>query len=156
LLSWMQDKKAPVFIVETANDVTQLPPEFLRKGRFDEIFFCDLPTKKERTEIWKIQIKKYGRSASKYKITDLVAATKGFTGAEIEQLFIESMYVAFGRDGKEPKTADLLGAIMTTVPLSQMMADQVKAIQDWASNRARPSSIKEGNSAAKKGRKITA
>ena len=138
----MQDKTAPVFIVATANDISQLPPEFLRKGRFDEIFFCDLPTRKERKEIWKIQIKKYDRKISAYKIDNLADSTEGYTGAEIEQIFIEAMYSGFAK-GKEPTVSDLNAAIMSTVPLSKMMGKQVKELQEWSKNKARSASAKE-------------
>jgi len=154
-LSWMQDKTAPVFIVATANDITQLPPEFLRKGRFDEIFFCDLPTEKEREEIWKIQIKKHHRNHGDFKISNLVDATAGFTGAEIEQAFIEAMYSAFAKK-KEPSMTEVSAAIMGTSPLSKMMAAQVQELQEWAKNRARSASISETKTKTKGGRKISA
>jgi len=153
-ISWMQDRAAPVFIVATANDISQLPPEFLRKGRFDEIFFCDLPHPDERAEIWKIQIAKYKRNPEDYDINTLVKATEGYTGAEIEQVFIESLYSAFGRKKRrEPIMGDINGAIMNTVPLSEMMEDQVKQLQSWSKKRARNASIKPKQTAMT-GRKV--
>ena len=85
-LSWLQEKSAPVFIVATANDVSQLPPEMLRKGRFDELFFVDLPNAKEREAIWEIQIEKFGRDAAAFDLRQLAKSTDGFTGSEIELL----------------------------------------------------------------------
>src|SRR5712671_6906046 len=96
-LSWLQDRKAPVFVVATANDVTQLPSELLRKGRFDELFFVDLPNQQEREAIWRIQIAKFGRQPEKFDVIQLARATDGLTGSEIEQLFIDSLHEAFSR-----------------------------------------------------------
>src|ERR1051326_7462947 len=91
-LSWLQDRTAPVFVVATANDVTQLPPELLRKGRCDELFFIDLPNQQERQAIWRIQIAKFKREAEKFDLVQLARATEGLTGSEIEQVFIESLH----------------------------------------------------------------
>jgi ATP-dependent 26S proteasome regulatory subunit len=109
-LSWMQDKKAPVFVVATANDVTQLPPEMLRKGRWDELFFVDLPNQAEREAIWDIQIGKHGRIPSEFDLVQLAKATEGLTGSEIEQVFVEALYLAFdsAADGeREPTDLDI-------------------------------------------------
>lgn len=138
-LSWMQDKTAPVFIVATANDVMQLPPEMLRKGRFDEIFFVDLPNAEERKAIWRIQIAKHGRKPETFKVNDLVKASEGFTGAEIEQAFIEAMYLAFSQ-GKEPSDNTILEALASTVPLGRLMAEQINSLRKWTKGRARPAS----------------
>src|SRR6185295_11842819 len=89
-ISWMQEKICPVFVVATANDVSQLPPEMLRKGRFDEIFYVDLPNQTERESIWTIQISKYGRDPKDYDAIQLARATEGLTGSEIENVFIEA------------------------------------------------------------------
>ena len=91
-ISWMQEKTSPVFIVATANDVSQLPPEMLRKGRWDELFFVDLPNQAEREAIWKIQIAKYERDSKDFDTVQLAKATEGLTGSEIEAVFIESLY----------------------------------------------------------------
>ena len=88
-LSWMQEKKTPVFVVATANDVSQLQPELLRKGRFDELFFVDLPNQAEREAIWEIQIKKHGRDSKDFDLVQLGRVTDGLTGSEIESAFIE-------------------------------------------------------------------
>src|SRR5438552_4849027 len=91
-LSWLQDRKAPVFVVATANDVTQLPPELVRKGRFDELFFVDLPNHAEREAIWRIQMRKFGRTPDKFDVATLAKAADGLTGSEIEQLFIDALH----------------------------------------------------------------
>jgi SpoVK/Ycf46/Vps4 family AAA+-type ATPase len=90
-VSWMQEKKAPVFVVATANDVSRLPPEFLRKGRFDEAFFVDLPNPDEREAIWGIQIARHGRKAASFDLKALAKGSDGMTGAEIEQAFIDAL-----------------------------------------------------------------
>src|SRR5260221_8955541 len=100
-ISWMQEKQAPVFIIATANDVSQLPAEMLRKGRWDELFFVDLPNREEREAIWQIQISKYRRVTKDFDFVQLARATDGLTGSEIEAVFVESLYQAFD-DAKEP------------------------------------------------------
>lgn len=135
-ISWMQEKKAPVFVVATANDVSQLPPEMLRKGRFDELFFVDLPNQQEREAIWEIQIGKYGRDAKDFDIVQLGRATEGLTGSEIENAFVEALYLAF--DGrKEPTDLDIAGVLTEFVPLSKLMAEQIGGLRSWAKGRAR-------------------
>ena len=148
-LSWMQEKKSPVFVVATANDVAQLPPEFLRKGRFDELFFVDLPTQQEREAIWGIQIGKYGRMAKGYNLGALSIGADGFTGAEIEQAFIEGLYEAFGK-GREPDTVGLGAILAKQVPLSRLMGEQIAALRQWAQGRARPATKPEGEKTARK------
>jgi SpoVK/Ycf46/Vps4 family AAA+-type ATPase len=135
-LNWMQEKKAPVFIVATANDVSQLPPEMLRKGRFDELFFVDLPSQSEREAIWKIQIAKYGRDAKEFDCLQLARATEGFTGSEIENAFIDALYLAFS-DDKEPTDLDIARVLTDYVPLSKLMAEQIDGLRKWAKGRAR-------------------
>lgn len=135
-LSWMQEKTAPVFVVATANDVSALPPEFLRKGRFDEMFFVDLPDAKERAAIWDIVIAKYGRSPADYDPVVLARACEQFTGAEIEAVFIDAMHEAYA-DDREPASNDILAAITRTVPLAQLMDGQIAALRHWAKGRAR-------------------
>jgi AAA+ superfamily predicted ATPase len=135
-LSWMQEKTSPVFVIATANDVTQLPPELLRKGRFDEIFFTDLPSIEERQQIWAIQIAKAGRKPKDFNLDGLSAASEGFTGAEIEQCVKDALYRAFA-DDREPKTADLATAAVETVPLSKLMGEQIAGLRKWARGRCR-------------------
>lgn len=138
-LQWMNDKTAPVFVVATANDITQLPPELLRKGRFDEMFFVDLPDSSERQEIWKIQIQRHGRDPKKFDLKQLADATPDWTGAEVEALFREALYAAFDAGG-EPTTELLLELSKDTVPLSKTMAEQITHLRNWAKGKARRAS----------------
>jgi SpoVK/Ycf46/Vps4 family AAA+-type ATPase len=131
----MQEKTAPVFVVATANDVTQLPPELLRKGRWDDLFFVDLPNETEREAIWRIQIERHGRDRGHYD-TLALAKSEGFTGAEIEQAFIDALYAAFAA-GREPTMPDILKALADTVPLSKLMAEQIAGLRKWAVGRCR-------------------
>jgi ATP-dependent 26S proteasome regulatory subunit len=135
-ISWMQEKKAPVFVVATANDVSQLPPEMLRKGRFDELFFVDLPNQQEREAIWEIQIGKYGRQPGDFDIVQLAKVTEGLTGSEIENAFVEALYAAFDQ-GKEPTDLDIASVLTEFVPLSRLMAEQIAGLKNWAKGRAR-------------------
>jgi SpoVK/Ycf46/Vps4 family AAA+-type ATPase len=136
-LTWMQEKTAPVFLIATANDVSQLPPELLRKGRFDEIFFIDLPDTAEREEIFRIHLKKRNRDPKKFKLPELATATKGFSGAEIEQVVVGGLFSAF-HAGRELKQSDLIEEAKAAVPLSVMMAEDIAALREWAKLRARP------------------
>lgn len=143
-LTWMQEKTSPVFVMATANRVERLPGEFLRKGRFDEIFFVDLPNLEERTEIFKIHLQKRHRDISRFDLPQLATICDGFSGAEIEQALIAAMYEAFAQD-REFSQLDIIAAIKSTLPLSKTMSEQVTALRDWARQRARPaaSSIAE-------------
>jgi SpoVK/Ycf46/Vps4 family AAA+-type ATPase len=127
LLSWMQEKTAPVFIVATANDVSQLPPGFLRKGCWDEMFFVDLPNPIERRTIWEIQIVKYGRNPDHFDLVQLTRATEGLTGSEIEAVFTEALHDAFDA-GTEPNDLSIASVLTTFVPLSEMMKEQLTLI----------------------------
>jgi AAA+ superfamily predicted ATPase len=135
-LNWMQDKTKPVFVVATANDVSQLPPEFLRKGRFDELFFVDLPNQQERTKIWDIVIQKHRRNPLDFDTVSLAKATETFTGAEIEQAFIDALYLAFD-DGGEPGELTVGTALTEIVPLHKLMSEKIEKLRQWASGRAR-------------------
>jgi len=135
-LTWMQDKKAPAFVVATSNDVTSLPPELLRKGRFDEIFFIDLPTGEEREQIFKIHLQKRKRNPDEFDLTRLAAATPGFSGAEIEACVVEALYDAFD-DDKTLTTEALVSAAHHTVPLSMTMRERIEDLREWANTRAR-------------------
>ena len=135
-LSWMQEKTKPVFVVATANDVSKLPPEFLRKGRFDELFFVDLPDSYERTQIWDIVIKRHGRRPENFDTVVLARASGQFTGAEIEAAFIDALHEAYA-DGREPGPKDFFESITRTVPLAQLMDGQIAALRHWAKGRAR-------------------
>lgn len=142
-LSWMQDKSAPVFVIATANNIDALPPEFLRKGRFDEIFFVDLPTAAERRQIWRLHVGKAltrpavaGALALDAQTLDALAgASEGYSGAEIEQAVIAALFDAYN-DQRPLTLDDLRRAVGTMVPLSVTMAPQISAIRSWASVRA--------------------
>jgi SpoVK/Ycf46/Vps4 family AAA+-type ATPase len=135
-ISWMQEKSTPVFVVATANDVSQLPPELLRKGRFDELFFVDLPNQAEREAIWEIQIGKHRRIPSEFDVVQLAKATEGLTGSEIENVFIEALYLAFDVK-KEPTDLDIAHVLTEFVPLSKLMAEQIGGLRQWSKGRAR-------------------
>jgi SpoVK/Ycf46/Vps4 family AAA+-type ATPase len=132
----MQEKKAPVFVVATANDVSQLPPEMLRKGRWDELFFVDLPNQSEREAIWGIQISKHGRDAKDFDTAVLSKATEGLTGSEIESCFVEALYAGFDQDA-EPTDLTIAQVLTDFMPLSKLMAEQISGLRNWAKGRAR-------------------
>jgi SpoVK/Ycf46/Vps4 family AAA+-type ATPase len=136
-LTWMQEKTSPVFVMATANRVERLPGEFLRKGRFDEIFFVDLPTKEERQEIFNIHLAKRRSDIARFDLDQLANVCDGFSGAEIEQALVAAMYEAFAQD-REFTQLDIIAAIKATLPLSRTMNEQVTALRDWARQRARP------------------
>lgn len=136
-LTWMQEKTSPVFVMATANRVERLPGEFLRKGRFDEIFFVDLPTAEERKEIFRIHLAKRRSDISRFDLDQLSKICDGFSGAEIEQALIAAMYEAFAQ-GREFNQLDIIAAVKATLPLSKTMNEQVTALRDWARQRARP------------------
>ncbi|HEY9700750.1 MAG TPA: AAA family ATPase [Trichocoleus sp.] len=136
-LTWMQEKSSPVFVMATANRVERLPGEFLRKGRFDEIFFVDLPNSEERKEIFKIHLQKRRSDIGRFDLDQLVNVCDGFSGAEIEQALVAAMYEAFAQD-REFTQLDIIAAIKATLPLSKTMSEQVTALRDWARQRARP------------------
>ena len=128
---------APVFFVATANDIESLPPELLRKGRFDEIFFVDLPGLEARTQIIQIHLKKRKRDPAKFDVAAIAEASAGFSGAELEQAVISALYTAFDRKS-EVTTADILTALKSSPPLSVTMAERVNSLRAWASNRCVP------------------
>jgi len=133
-LSWMQERTGDVFVVATANDVTRLPAEFLRKGRFDEIFFVDLPVEEARRAIFEIHLRKRKQDPAGFDLAALVAATDGFSGAEIEQVIVSALYTAFSE--KTAVTTDtLLDEVRATRPLSETMAERITALREWACER---------------------
>jgi SpoVK/Ycf46/Vps4 family AAA+-type ATPase len=142
-LTWLSEKTAPVFVVATANDISQLPPELLRKGRLDEIFFIDLPDEEERAQIFRIHLAKRGRNPEAFRISELLAASKDFSGAEIEQAVISSLYDAFYAR-QELATEHILEALLQTVPLSKTMDEQLSRLRTWADGRARHASVPRG------------
>ncbi len=138
-LTWMQEKTSPVFVIGTANDISALPPEILRKGRFDEIFFVDLPQIQERREIFAIHLAARGRDPLNYDLNQLALASEGFSGAEIEQLIIDGLYDAFENE-RELTNEDMFRSLKSTVPLSQTMESKITTLRQWARTHARPAS----------------
>ncbi len=134
LLTWMQEHVEPVFLVATANDIEALPPELLRKGRFDEIFFVDLPGEAARREIFKIHLKKRKRDPKAFDLAELAKASDGFSGAEIEQVVVSGMHDAFG-GGVELDTAILVRTLRSSPPLSVTMSERVAGLRAWADGR---------------------
>jgi len=139
-LTWLSEKTAPVFVVATANDISDLPPELLRKGRLDEIFFVDLPSAEERREIFAIHLAKRGRDPERFDLAPLVASSKDFSGAEIEQAVISALFDAFYA-GRELETEDVEAELRQTVPLAKTMAEQIDSLRGWAEGRARNASV---------------
>lgn len=137
LLTWMSEKKAPVFLVATANDITRLPPEMVRKGRFDEIFFVDLPDAPQRREILDIHLRKRRLDTGQFDLEELAASAEGFSGSEIEQAIVSAMYSARAH-GRDVTAGDVLTEIHATRPLSVVMAEHVAALRDWARERTVP------------------
>ncbi len=138
-ITWLQEKQSPVFVIATANSVGQLPPELVRKGRFDEIFFVDLPTAVERAAIWQIHLEQRHRNPAEFDLHTLSMASDGLSGAEIEQAVIAGLYEAFDQQ-RALSMHDLLGVLQETVPLSRMMAEEIEGLRAWASQRARVAS----------------
>jgi ATPase family associated with various cellular activities (AAA) len=139
-LTWLSEKNAPVFVVATANDVSQLPPELLRKGRLDEIFYVDLPSEAEREEIFRIHLAKRGRDPVNFDLKALVGASPEFSGAEIEEAIISALYDAFYAK-QELATKYVLAALNQTVPLAKTMAERINSQRNWAAGRARNASV---------------
>ncbi len=138
-LSWMQDRKAPVFVAATCNNVSALPPELIRKGRFDELFFVDLPSQSERKQICGIQLTKRKRNPADFSVDQVAAAARGYSGAEIESVVQTALYAAYSQK-QQLATQHLLEAIQATVPLSTTRAEEIEALREWARQRAVPAS----------------
>ena len=145
-LTWMQEKTSPVFIYATANNVAALPPELLRKGRFDEMFFVDLPSAREREEIFRIQIRRMGREAfvekGKVDVKQLAQMTNGYSGAEIEAVVRDALYDAFEAD-KDLNMFDLQEAMTSIKPLAEIMKEDIERLRKWAEGRTRPANLGE-------------
>jgi len=145
-LSWMQDRKAAVFVAATCNNVTVLPPELIRKGRFDELFFVDLPNQAERKQIFSIQLARRKRNPSEFDLEKVAAAAKGYSGAEIDAAVQGALYAAYSE--KKPLTTQtLVDALARTVPLSVTRAEEIATLRDWASTRAVPASARDASPA---------
>lgn len=139
LLTWLSEKKSPVFVIATANDVSALPPELLRKGRLDEIFYIDLPTEPERRDVFRIHLERRGRDASQFDVARLAQLSEGFSGAEIEEAIISGLFDAFSSGGSLD-TGTVEAAIIATVPLSKTMSEELARLRGWAQGRTRPAS----------------
>jgi len=135
-LTWLSEKKSPVFVIATANDISALPPELLRKGRFDEIFFVDLPLSREREEIFRVHLAKRKMDPATFDLGALARASEGYSGAEIEEAIISAMFDAF-YDKQKLNTERLLTSLRQTVPLSRTMKEDVDELRKWAASRAR-------------------
>jgi len=138
-ITWMQEKTGAVFVIATANAVENLPAELLRKGRFDEIFFVDLPGEAERRDILKIHMARRKRTLTDAQLNALAVATEGFSGAELEQVIVAGMFQAF-EENAEVSGDHLMRAVEETFPLSKTMREQIEARRKWAVGRARPAS----------------
>ena len=147
-LTWMQEKKSPVFIVATANSVKALPPELLCKGRLDEIFFVDLPKTAEREEIWKTYFRAVKRDSGRFELPKLVTASEGFSGSEIEQALFSALHDSFF-ENRELADRDLVQSLSETVPLSKTMKESIDELRQWANGRTRPVSRTEATRTAK-------
>lgn len=139
-LTWLSEKTKPVFVVATANDIKRLPPELLRKGRFDELFFVDLPSVKEREEILKIHLLRQGRDPKMFHLDEVAEESRHFSGSELEQVVASGLHKAFAQN-RELSQNDLLNAITETVPLYETYEESIKDLRDWAKHRARPASL---------------
>ena len=139
LLTWLSEKTAPVFVIATANDVSNLPPELLRKGRLDEIFYVDLPTEAERCEVFRIHLQKRGRDPAKFDLGRLARLSDTFSGAEIEEAIVSALFDAFSSQC-ELTTEIVAGSISETVPLAKTMHEELSRLRNWAQGRTRPAS----------------
>jgi SpoVK/Ycf46/Vps4 family AAA+-type ATPase len=137
LLTWMAERRTRVFIVATSNDISRLPPELIRKGRLDEIFFVDLPEQIVRKDIFAIHLRKRNCIVANFNLDQLADATQGFSGSEIEQAIIAALYSA-GAEGKPLATDILLREIAATSPLSVVMSEQIASLRVWAQDRTIP------------------
>lgn len=142
LLTWMQEKESEVFVVATANNIHSLPPEFIRKGRFDEIFFVDLPNEAERLEILQIHIINRERDPGDFDLSSLARDSDGYSGAELEQMIVSALFDAYS-DDRQLSDSDLRQALNETIPLSQTMEEQLRELREWCMHRARHASICE-------------
>jgi AAA+ superfamily predicted ATPase len=140
LLTWLSEKTSEVFVICTANDISHLPPELLRKGRLDEIFFVDLPDERERREILQIHLRKRQRDPAQFALDELVRLSEGFSGAEIEEAIIAALFDALSQQ-QDLDTELIAASLRETVPLSKTMSEQMTVLRSWAAGRARPASL---------------
>ncbi|NLF08437.1 MAG: AAA family ATPase [Pirellulaceae bacterium] len=153
LLTWLSEKTSSVFVICTANEIAHLPPELLRKGRLDEIFFVDLPSENERMDIFRIHLRKRLRDPAKFDLAALAQASEGFSGAEIEEAIISALFDAFSEQ-KKLSTELIRKNLADTVPLSKTMNEEMSRLRSWASGRARPASTRHVQTKEEGARKI--
>ncbi|MGH7177998.1 MAG: AAA family ATPase [Tepidisphaeraceae bacterium] len=154
ILSWMQERSGEAFVIATANDVEGLPPELLRKGRFDEVWFVDLPTLAERGAILAAALKAHRRGEVAIDLQAVAARCDGFTGAEIAALVPEALFVSFADSARKIQTADLLAAAGAVVPLAKTASEKIARLRQWANGRARPATSPEAALALRTGRAL--
>lgn len=145
VLSWMQDRAGSVFVVATSNDVSALPAELLRKGRFDELFFVDLPTMAERMAILRAALKSHGRTSEAIDLGSIAQMASDFTGAELAALVPDALFRAFADGEREITTADIAESVTRTIPLARTAAEKISALRSWSKGRTTPASIAEEN-----------
>jgi hypothetical protein len=150
LLTWMSDRVGQAFVLMTANAIESLPPELTRKGRFDELFFIDLPNTTERMGVLSATLRKHGRGNLKIDTTKIAAACEGFTGSEIAEIVPDAMFAAFADGEREITNSDLINAAATVVPLSKTASEKIDRLRTWAKGRARPASLTEAAPAEKR------
>jgi len=139
-LSWMQERRAPVFVAATCNNVSALPPELIRKGRFDELFFVDLPNQAERKQIFSLELLRRNRRPGDFDLDRVAAAARGHSGAEIHAAIQAALYASFS--SKQPlATTSLIDALAETIPLSTTRGEEIQKLRDWACTRAVPASV---------------
>lgn len=148
ILSWMQDRQGEAFVIATANDVSSLPPELLRKGRFDEVWWVDLPTVQERAAILRATLRSFGRDPASIDADAVARVCDGFTGSEIAAIVPDAMYAAFADEARALTTADLTVAAALIVPLSKTASEKITKLREWAKGRARPASPPESKTDA--------
>lgn len=143
ILTWMQERRTDAFVIATANDIEGLPPEFLRKGRFDEVFWLDCPNASERVEVLRAALREHGRDpewlseGNKVDLVHVAQACTGFTGSEIAAIVPDALFAAFNEGARELQTGDLVAAAKTVVPITRTAAEKIKKLRDWAADRAR-------------------
>lgn len=154
-LTWMQERPEGCFVIATANDVSKLPPEFLRKGRFDEVFWIDLPTQEERCQIIVAALRAHGRNFDAIALSEVSQACQDFTGSEVAEIIPDALYRAFADGARKITTNDLLAAAATVVPLAKTAKEKIAAMRAWASGRARPATTSDNAAqAASQGRQL--
>ncbi len=152
-LTWLAEKTSSVFVVATANNIHVLPPELLRKGRFDDIFFVDLPDEQERTSIFAIHLARRGREPTAFDLAELSARSNGLSGSEIEQVIISALFDAFYQ-ARELSPEDIYKALLETVPLSKTMEEEISALREWCATRSRHASLRQEEVATQAKRKL--